>query len=145
MYAFCVHYSSDLCMLYNCHLWPLHSVSFFSILHRSQCYYAFITSAPGLNLWKQTAVYCFGGDRVKILNRLLPHRDNTINVTVIYQKKCLTSKVAAPLSIWSNISAAISDAPIWSGVVLMVIRAVTCCWRLVFSKWLIRSEFCFSF
>lgn len=70
------------------------------VLHTSRRYITFIPSAPPVNLWEQTAVYCSGGGRVKISNRLIPRRDNTTNITVIHQKKCLMSRVFAPLSIF---------------------------------------------
>lgn len=50
------------------------------------CRHAFITSAPALNLREQTAVYCSGGDGVKISNRLIARRDNSAGITVIHQK-----------------------------------------------------------
>lgn len=92
--------SPELCTLYHFCIWPLHRRNSALVLHRSQCCCAFITSAPAVNLWQQTAVYCFGGDGVRISNRLIPRRDNTTNITVIHQKKCLTSRVFTPLSIF---------------------------------------------
>lgn len=69
-------------------------------LHRSQCHHTFITSAPALNLWEQTAAYCSGGDRVKISNLLNPHRDNSANITVIHHKKCLTGRFFSSLCVF---------------------------------------------
>lgn len=94
-YAFSLQYSSELCTLYQFCIRPLLGRNSALVLYRSQCCRAFITSAPALNLWEQTAVYCSGGDRVKISNRLIPRRDNSTNITVIHQKKCLMSRVFA--------------------------------------------------
>lgn len=117
------------------------------VLHTSRRYITFIPSAPPVNLWEQTAVYCSGGGRVKISNRLIPRRDNTTNITVIHQKKCLMSRVFAPLSIFHQTfqvqekKKKESNAPIWAGgvqlsewMVLILIRAVTCCWKTEFLK-----------
>lgn len=99
-YAFRLQYSSEVCTLCQFCIWPLLGCNPTLVLHRSRCCYAFITSAPALNLWEQTAVYCSGGDWVKISNRLIPPRDNSTNITVIHQKKCLMSRVLPPLSIF---------------------------------------------
>lgn len=101
---------------------------------------AFITSAPAVNLREQTAVYCSGGDRARISNRLIPPRDNTTNITVIHQKKCLKSRVFAPLSIFhqtfggkkSIAPCEAEGAQVSEWMVLMVIHAVTCCWKMEF-------------
>lgn len=108
--AFSIKGVKALIILYGFHLSHAHyiisaydlclGVILLSFLHRSQCCYAFITSAPAVNLREQTAVYCSGGDRVGISNRLIPRRDNTTNITVIHQKKCLTSRVFTTLSIF---------------------------------------------
>lgn len=66
------------------------------------CRHAFITSAPALNLHEQTAVYCSGGDGVKISNRLIARRDNSAGITVIHQKgrrgkkKCFDVQKSSP-------------------------------------------------
>lgn len=99
-HAFSAQYSSELWALYHSCIWPLHGRNSSVVLHRSRRCYAFITSAPAVNLWEQTAVYCPGGDGVRISNRLIPPRDNTTNITVIHQKKCWTSRVFTPLCIF---------------------------------------------
>lgn len=138
--AFSVQSPSELCTLYNFCIWPLVRCNSALVLQRSQCRYAFITSAPAVNLWEQTAVYCFGGDWVKISNRLIPQRDNTTNITVIHQKKVLDEQsLHWTFYFSSNNSAANSNTPVWDGaaqvsewMVLMVIHAVTCCWKTEF-------------
>lgn len=88
--------SSRLCRWHGCHLYDLCLRCDSALVFCT----ASIASASALNLQEQTAVYCSAGDRVKISNRLIPQRDDSVAITVIHQKKCSVGRDRAALSIF---------------------------------------------